>query len=715
MEEPSVLDYLKEKLNPRNWGKQTKGVESIPPESELPEPSPEIVRDDGEVKEWVKQSFNFPWRTLLALAFALVAQRLMEPPLPEFLATVVLYAASLGLIILAVMKQEWLILKLQPNESTAMEAGVRTLSFFFFIPITLLAFYEFKDNLFTGFNLILWIIAISLSVYSLWQPKRELNFRNGLHKVWNYLRAPFLNIQLSAWNLLVTAVFAVAAFFHLSQLASIPLDMTSDHAEKLLDINDILNGKYSIFFPRNGGREPIQFYLSATLIKWFGAGLNFTTLKLGMALAFLVGLYFVYKLGKEMGNRWTGLLAMLFMGFASWTNIIARIGLRLVLCPVFVAPVLYFMIRGFRRANRNDFILAGIFLGLGLMGYSAYRIMPFVVVLGVLIYLLHQKAKQKRKEGWLALGIMTLFAIVLALPLIHFALQYPDSFNYRTVTRMTSAEVPLAKDVIMVFLSNTWNAITMPFWNDGSTWVISVTNRPALDVVSAALYFIGLVVVLVRWVKNHTWQDLFLVLAIPVLMLPSILALAFPVENPSLSRAGGAVVPIMIIVAIGFQSLLVSLWQKCRAIFGKVLVVVLALAMVFLSAFQNYDLFFNQYNNSYANATWNTKQIGEVCKDYIDSVGASDTCYVVGVAYWVDTRLVAMVAGYPTMDYAIWPKDIQATTSDPRAKMFIVKADQSDALDLLKQIYPSGFGTLHPSPIPGRDFVAYFVPPTLSK
>jgi hypothetical protein len=198
-------------------------------------------------------------------------------------------------------------------------------------------------------------------------------------------------------------------------------------------------------------------------------------------------------------------------------------------------------------------------------------------------------------------------------------------------------------------------------------------------------------------------------------MLPSILALAFPVENPSLSRAGGAVVPIMIIVAIGFQSLLVSLWQKCRVIFGKALVVVLALAMVFLSAFQNYDLFFNQYNNSYANATWNTKQIGEVCKDYIDSVGASDTCYVVGVAYWVDTRLVAMVAGYPTMDYAIWPKDIQATTSDPRAKMFIVKADQSDALDLLKQIYPSGFETLHPSPIPGRDFVAYFVPPTLSK
>jgi hypothetical protein len=551
-----------------------------------------------------------------------------------------------------------------------------------------------------------------LALLALWLPQRPIDLHQGLSRIWNYLRSPFLNIQLSAWNLLVVAVFAVAAFFHLSQLSTVPFEMTSDHAEKLLDVNDVLNGKYSLFFPRNGGREPIQFYLSAALIKWFGAGLNFTTLKLGMALAFLVGLYFVYKLGKELGNRWTGLLAMLFMGFASWTNIIARVGLRLVLCPVFVAPVFYFMLRGFRRKNRNDFILAGIFLGLGLMGYSSFRIMPFVVVLGILIYVLHQKFPQQRNEGWLALGIMTLFALVLAFPLLHFAIQYPDAIGYRTVTRMTGAEVPLASDLIKVFLMNTWNAITMPFWNDGSTWVISVTGRPALDVVTAALYFIGLVVMVVRWFKTRRWQDLFLLLAIPVLMLPSILALAFPNENPSLSRAGGAVVPIIIIAAIGFQSVFTTLWQKFRGVASKVMVVLLAVGIVALSAGQNYDLMFNQYNTGYANATWNTKEMGEVCKDFIDSVGAPDTCYVVGLAYWVDTRLVAMVAGYPTMDYALWPKDIQATTSDSRAKMFIVKADQGDAIALLNQIYPNGFQTLHKSTIPGRDFIAYFVPPT---
>ncbi len=62
--------------------------------------------------------------------------------------------------------------------------------------------------------------------------------------------------------------------------------MTSDHAEKLRDINHILNGDSMIFFANNGGREPIHFYLSAMLVKVFGTGMNFFTLKLGMALAF---------------------------------------------------------------------------------------------------------------------------------------------------------------------------------------------------------------------------------------------------------------------------------------------------------------------------------------------------------------------------------------------------------------------------------------------
>jgi hypothetical protein len=431
-----------------------------------------------------------------------------------------------------------------------------------------------------------------------------------------------------------------------------------------------------------------------------------------MALAFLVGQIFVYKLGKELGNRWTGLLAMLFLGYAQWINIITRVGLRLVLYPVFVAPVLYFLIKGLRTSKRNLIVLAGICLGLGLNGYSAFRIMPFVVVVGILIYLLHQKVKQNRAQAWWSLGVVTIFAVIVALPLLRYAYEYPSEIALRTVTRMTSAEVPLADNVVAVFFKNCWNALSMPFWKDGSTWFISVPDRPGLDVVTAAFYFLGLAIVFIRWIKSRAWQDMFLLVSIPLLMLPSIMALAFPNENPSPSRLAGAAIPIIIIAATGFQTFFTSLWKKCRANFGKVLVAGLALLLAFVSARQNYTIVFDEYRTSYANATWNTQEMGAICRDFIDSVGTPETCYVSGLAFWADTRLVAMVAGYPDKDFALWPDHYEESLANPNAKLFIVKADQTQDLAKLQSLYPNGFATLHTSPIEGRDFIVFFIPPT---
>jgi hypothetical protein len=702
MEEPSVLDLLKEKLNPRNWSKKT-------PPADVQVPPPLVEKGEDLP---ARKPLAFPWRLLLSVFFALIAQRMLEPQTRNVTGALFLYAAALGLLILGIMKKDWLIPELELAETQAMDLSFHKVPFLACLPFMLLTFLTMSHNLFTILNVFIWLITICLALAAFWKPQPDLRFREVVHKVVSNIRKPFLNIRLDGWNLLVIAVFAVGAFFHLYQLSSVPLEMTSDHAEKLLDIQSLLSGQYSIFMPNNAGREVIQFYLSAALIKWFGAGINFTTLKLSMAIAFLVGLIFVYKLGKELGNRWTGLLAMLFMGMAQWTNIIARVGLRLVLYPVFVAPVMYYLIKGLRTSNRNQVVVAGVLLGLGLSGYSAFRIMPLVVVVGVLIYLLHQKTRQNRKQAWWALGVVTIFAVVLALPLIRYAWEYPTEIALRTVTRMTSAEVPLDNNVVKVFFSNCWNALSMPFWKDGSTWFISVSDRPGLDVITAAFYFIGLAITVIRWIKRRTWQDMFLVVSIPLLMLPSILALAFPNENPSPSRLGGSIVPIMMIAAIGFQSLFASLWQKCRQGFGKVVVTVFALLLVFFSARQNYDIVFNQYRTSYANATWNSKAIGEVCRNFIDSVGTPETCYVSGLGHWVDTRLVAMVAGYPDKDFALWPDHYEESLSNPNAKIFIVKADNTEDLAKLRALYPEGFITLHTSTVQGRDFIVFFIPPS---
>ena len=92
-------------------------------------------------------------------------------------------------------------------------------------------------------------------------------------------------------------------------------------------------------------------------------------------------------------------------------------------------------------------------------------------------------------------------------------------------------------------------------WDDGEIWVHSVTHRPALDVVSASLFLIGVVLLLIRYIRKRHWLDLFLLLSIPLLSMPSILSLAFPGENPALNRAGGAYVPVFVVVALALDGL----------------------------------------------------------------------------------------------------------------------------------------------------------------
>jgi len=77
----------------------------------------------------------------------------------------------------------------------------------------------------------------------------------------------------------------------------------------------------------------------------------------------------------------------------------------------------------------------------------------------------------------------------------------------------------------------------------------------------------------------------------------------------------------------------------------------------------------------------------------------------------VDTRLVALNAGYIGRDYQIWAQDLESTLGEDRAKLFFVKGDDTEGMNQLMALYPNGFSQLHASQVPGREFYTYFVPP----
>ena len=635
-----------------------------------------------------------PWRSLLALLLALYAQTTLEPPSRTVGLALPVYVLAMGLTIWSWFRGEWQLPALPTASSTPEPLSTRTLPLIASLVLALIAFWDFGSGLFSTVNVFLWTLAILLLVVGLWLGRvRHASAPGDRH-------ASALRLAL------VIGVLGLALFFRLNKLQAVPAEPFSDHAEKILDVYDITQGKTSIFFPRNTGREAIQMYWTWLVAKVFGTGLSFASLKIGTALLGLLTLPYVYLLGGEIGGRRVAILTLFLFGIAYWPNLVSRMGLRFPLYPLFVAPTLFHVIRGLRTRSRNDFILAGLFLGLGLHGYSPFRIMPLLVALAFVLFVVDRRSHGARQRAFWWLAVVAVTSLYLFLPLLRYSLTNPAAFSYRAFSRLGSLEAPLPGPAVEIFLGNVKNALLMFNRDDGEIWVHSVPHRPALDVVTGALFVIGALLLFLRWMRSRTWRDALLLLSIPVLLLPSILSLAFPAENPALNRASGAAVPAILTAALALDGLIASFGTAPRRLW-----IASATTAVLLgaSALQNYDLVFHQFDQSYRGGSWNSSEMGEVLVDFRETYGRTDTFWIVPYPHWVDTRLPAVWAGIPNRDLAIWPGTFADTVSIAGPKLFVFRPEDADAERELRLLYPDGLLTRYASRTPGKDFMIYLV------
>lgn len=666
---------------------------------------------------------KFPVHPLAALLLALAAQTCLEPP-ARVPAALALYLLAAGFAVWSFRRGEWTLPdppsrnpKVLLSDSTSPEVELQdsvkrpdkkipSSSFFFFLLSSFIflsiAFYLFGDNRFTPLNLSLWLSGIFLFLRAFWvkkNPYTDFTDKKDFSDFIKTRKSVFLHqIRAIRVPLLIFLTLLIAAFFRFYRLDSLPAEPFSDHAEKLFDVYDIAQGEARVFFPRNTGREAIQFYWTLLAAALFRTGLSFQSLKIGTALLGFFTLPFIYLLGREIANRRAGLLAMLFAGVAYWPNVISRIGLRFPLYPLFVAPTFYFLLRGLRTNSRNDFLLSGLFLGLGLHGYTPFRIAPLLVLV---TFLLHLFSRRPIRLSHYALLLFA--ALIVFLPLLRYSLEFPAEFWNRAASR---AVVP---NPAPVFVSNLWNALLMFNVNDGNIFVNSIVHRPALDVVTGALFLLGLTLLLAR----RRFLDLWLVAAILTLILPSAFSLAFPVENPALTRAGGALAPVFVLVGMTLDGLL-SAFSVGLKRSGEALLVAGVVGILFAaSAVQNYDLVFRQFAAQYDRVVWRTSEMGEVVRAF----GNPDRVWIVPYEQWVDTRLPALWAGIPNRDLGLPRGKLADTLQLPAPKLFIFKAsplaanfNDTATLEELRRLYPQGELTLHESEPWWQSFWVYFVP-----
>ena len=349
------------------------------------------------------------------------------------------------------------------------------------IVLEILAFALFGNHTFTYVNTTLWLAGNVLFFFAFWKKKKKISYRNVGKKKF------FL--------ILFSISIAIVIFFRVYQIGEVPGEMYSDHAEKLLDVMDVVNGRFPVFFERNTGREAIQFYVTAAIVSLFDTGFKFLSLKIGTIAFGLLTLPFIYLIGKELANPWAGLLAFLFAGIAYWPNVISRVALRYALYPLFAAPAFYFIVKALREKDTNCFLLGGFSVGLGLHGYSAFRIVPLLVILFYAIFYFDKPTKARGNFALSGLTLTGLGALFIFTPLLRYWLDNPGMFSYRALSRLSSVDVAIDQTPLMIFLDNLWDSLVMPFFDNGEIWVHSIPHRPALDVVSAVLFFIGLIAV----------------------------------------------------------------------------------------------------------------------------------------------------------------------------------------------------------------------------
>lgn len=649
------------------------------------------------------------------------------------------------------------------------------------VGLALFAYSRLSHNTFTQAGVLAWLGAIFCFLLLFWPGTAAWP-----GKVWAWSRKrPFpssTTLTITRHHLILLAILLLAAFFRFYRLDSLPAEMGSDQAEKLFDVYDVLERDLRpIFFPRNTGREAAQFYLTAGIIKLTGLPLGFLPLKLGTALVGLFAVPWVYLLARELYGRAVAYLTTTLFALSAWHVVISRLGLRFPFTPAFATATLYYFFRALKHNRRNDWLAAGLFLGVGLHTYIPMRIMPLLLVLLIMLKLLldslpiigkwffsarrqethtnnlkaavtrspytvirwlfpevvprgspitdyrlrtfgttddelpgaYREASALTWSFWQNALLSGLVSLLLFLPLLRYMRDDPGMFWLRVTSRSLENGALLPGEAWRTFWSNVKNALLMFNYRGDAVVSNSIPFTPFLGLISGALFVLGLAYLLWRLVRYRDRRTLYVLVTLFVLLLPSILSLEFPKENPSRVRSGGAIPWAMLIAAL-------PLWvlgQQLRANWaraGKWVAAGVTAVLLIVAFHENYVYYFVRYDAHFQRTLWNTSEIGDVARGFAASAGDMSHVYHVPYPFWVDTRLIGIYAGAIPWENAVLDTAhiAQQHAPDPAPKLYILYPNDTAVLSLLQATYPTGWVELYESRYgKEKNFLLFFVPP----
>jgi ABC-type cobalt transport system substrate-binding protein len=397
----------------------------------------------------------------------------------------------------------------------------------------------------------------------------------GRHRPW---------LEIAALGVIV----AGAVVLRFASLATNPGGLYTDEATEAVSALRLLHepGYHPLFFPDGGGREALFAYLVAGAFALFG---ETTTVLRGTAAAIgVAGVVAIWWLGRRFGS----MAALVAAGWAAgslWLVCVSRDGMRNTLVPLFGALALLALLAWQQRPGRWTAILAGATVALAsLYTYQPLKLLPLLAILW-LAWLRQtdgdawRRLRPTRIPATVALASLYTYQPLKLLPLLAILwlawLRQTDGDAWR---RLRPTLIPATVALLLVSAPMLWVAVSDPGAYFGrAVGVTSLNPGIAVNPVDHVLRTLGMFFVtgdpnprhdvaglpmlgwpvallalagLARiWRRRHEPADALIGIALPVFLLPPLIA----VEGgaPHFLRSLGLAAPVAVVVGLGAASL----------------------------------------------------------------------------------------------------------------------------------------------------------------
>jgi len=424
-------------------------------------------------------------------------------------------------------------------------------------------------------------------------------------------------------------ILILAGFFRFWKLGEIPPGLYPDEA---INGNEAILDPGKVFYPENNGREGL--FINILNLSFLFCGKSIWTMRAVSAFFGTLTVLGLYLLVKELFIQTTNdkrqatsiaLLASFFLAISFWHTNFSRIVFRAILLPFVLVFSFYFLLKGFRVKKIWNFIVAGIFFGLGFHTYISFRFAVLILPAVLIPYWFIYKNQNLKKKFLLPTGYFLLVTILVALPIgIHFLKNPKDLVGRAAPITIFKQENPFK-----AFLTSLFSHLGMFNLYGDPNWRHNLSTSPMLLWPLGILFLIGILLLIKELISSIKNKKL-LPIASYSLLIAWFLAMILPgvltFEGiPHSLRVIGVIPVVYIFIALAAEKIYQFLAVNTKT---KPLLVFACLFLLFAISFSEFNKYFVKWGKNPEVEGAFTKKYVEI-GNYLNSLSEETKKYVI--------------------------------------------------------------------------------------